>query len=122
MRTFRIILMAAIAAFSFELLHADSKDCARDYIKIIVARHAQRPSGGDPSLSKLGREQAQMLAERIKSIGFDGKIYVSPYLRTVETGVAIARLFGQKVLLEPSIQERTHPWRTGYKRQDSIRA
>lgn len=108
MRTFRIILMAAIAAFSFELLHADSKDCARDYIKIIVARHAQRPSGGDPSLSKLGREQAQMLAERIKSIGFDGKIYVSPYLRTVETGVAIARLFGQKVLLEPSIQERTH--------------
>ena len=35
MRTFRIILMAAIAAFSFELLHADSKDCARDYIKIM---------------------------------------------------------------------------------------
>ena len=38
-----------------------------------------------------------MLAERIKSVGFDdGKIYVSPYLRTVETGVQIAKLFGGK--------------------------
>lgn len=107
MRALKFISMAIAAAFLLQIALAGPEDCPRDYIKIIVARHAQRPAGGDPSLSVLGRRQAKMLAERIKSIGFDGKIYVSPYLRTVETGVAVAKLLGTKVLLEPSIQERT---------------
>ncbi len=108
MNILKTFIIAVIAVSAFQFSHAEPQDGARDYIKIIVARHAQRPSGGDPSLTELGRKQAQMLAERIKSIGFDGKIYVSPYLRTVETGIAVAKLFGQKVLLEPSVQERTH--------------
>ena len=49
-----------------------------------------------------------MLGERLKAEGFKGNIYASPYLRTVETAVEIAKVTGGKVALNPLIQERTH--------------
>ena len=76
--------------------------------RVFVARHGQRPSGGDPALTRLGVLQAKHLAERIKSVGFDGGIYASPYLRTVETAAQTAELLGLKIKLEAAFQERTH--------------
>ena len=95
------------ALFCFVVLAESfaAENGAREFRRVYVARHGQRPAKGDPRLTKLGVEQAAMLAERIKSVGFDGgEIYVSPYLRTVETGVQIAKLFEKKVILTPSIQ------------------
>ncbi len=89
-------------------LAAGGGEDSRDFRRIYVTRHGQRISGGDPSLTPLGKEQAKMLAERIREIGFDGEIYVSPYLRTVQTGAEIAKLCGAKMILTPEIQERTH--------------
>lgn len=47
---------------------------------------------GEPPLSELGREQARMLGQRLKSLGFHGKILSSPYLRTLETSEIIAEI------------------------------
>ena len=98
------IILAYVGVFS----NAESFSDSRDFRRIYVARHGQRTSGGDPSLTRLGVEQAKLLARRIQEIGFDGKIYASPYLRTVETASEIAKLFGIKMILTPEIQERTH--------------
>ena len=45
---------------------------------------------GDPPLSDLGMEQARRLGERLRAQGFSGPVYVSPYLRTVQTACRIA--------------------------------
>lgn len=102
------IFLSALLCFVVSAESPASENGTQDFRRVYVARHGQRPAKGDPRLTELGVKQAAMLAERIKSVGFDdGKIYVSPYLRTVETGVQIAKLFGKKVILTPSIQERT---------------
>ncbi len=78
--------------------------------KIFVLRHGQRPPKADPFLFPLGVRQASLAAERMKADGFDPdncSIYASPYLRTVETAAAAARLFNKKIILNPLIQERT---------------
>ena len=98
------IILAYVGVFS----NAESFSDSRDFRRIYVARHGQRTSGGDPSLTRLGVEQAKLLAQRIQEIGFKGKIYVSPYLRTVETASEISKLLGVKMILTPEIQERTH--------------
>lgn len=98
------IILAYVGVFS----NAESFSDSRDFRRIYVARHGQRTSGGDPSLTRLGVEQAKLLAQRIQEIGFKGKIYVSPYLRTVETASEISKLLGIKMILTPEIQERTH--------------
>ena len=53
---------------------------------------------GDMPLSPLGREQARLLGERLKQIGFSGKIISSPYRRTLETACIIAEVLGARVI------------------------
>ena len=53
---------------------------------------------GDIPLSDLGREQARMLGERMKGLGFCGHIITSPYMRTLETAEIIAKITGSKIL------------------------
>lgn len=65
-------------------------------------------SVGGSALTSLGAEQADMPAGRMRETGFDGEIYASPYLRTVQAGAAIAKLFGAKIIPTPEIRERTH--------------
>lgn len=98
------IILAYVGVFS----NAESFSDSRDFRRIYVARHGQRTPGADPSLTRLGVEQAKLLAQRIQEIGFKGKIYVSPYLRAVETASEISKLLGVKMILTPEIQERTH--------------
>ena len=85
---------------------------------IHTARHGQPlpdnlPSGsdneyppGDYPLSALGRHQAELLGTFLKSEGFHGKIFSSPYLRTMETASIVAEACGLSVFPEPRIQER----------------
>lgn len=104
----RILFFTVVSAL---LLAADLSFAAQGgevrIRKIYVARHGQRPSGGDPALTELGRRQARLLGERLKAENFNGEIYASPYFRTVETAVEIAKVTGAKITLQPLIQERT---------------
>ncbi len=58
--------------------------------------HADYPPG-DPPLSELGNRQAQLLGEHLAALGFQGRIYSSPYRRTVATACAIADVVGVDV-------------------------
>lgn len=81
--------------------------------KVYITRHGQV----DPKvrvsqklrelpLTELGEKQAQALANHLtKKCHFKGKIYVSPFYRTIQTGVFTAELLKTKVILEPGIQE-----------------
>lgn len=68
-----------------------------------VTRHGQVVNGkfiggddmypeGELPLSELGREQARLLGERLKELGFHGKIISSPFLRTLDTAEIIAEI------------------------------
>ena len=106
-----VILLAAMLAF-LPLAAEDSAVVRRIY----VTRHGQpdlkkeRPklNSGDPLLSPLGQKQAACLGRYLKSRNFKGRIYASPYLRTVETAVLIGREMGLPVYPEACIQERVH--------------
>ncbi|HJP31201.1 MAG: histidine phosphatase family protein [Candidatus Latescibacteria bacterium] len=58
--------------------------------------HADYPPG-DPPLSVRGNRQAQLLGERLDATGFDGRIYCSPYRRTVETACQVAEVVDAQV-------------------------
>ena len=85
-------------------------------MKFYVTRHGQVAEDaeyfgdvaypkGDMPLSKLGREQAELLGNRLRDEGFSGKIFSSPYLRTMETADVIAEITGSKVYPEPALHE-----------------
>lgn len=60
---------------------------------------------GDPVLSGLGMTQAEKLSGELIARGFDGTIWVSPYLRTIYTALPIARKLRRAMHLTPQIQE-----------------
>ena len=49
-------------------------------------------SENDPPISSLGKEQAKRLAEEMQRLGFKGKIYASPFLRTIMTADSVSQL------------------------------
>lgn len=81
--------------------------------KIYMTRHGQvgfkehyDKEVNEMKLTPLGREQAALLGNYLKDVcKFNGRILVSPILRTVETGVIVGDVLGKKVELEPGIQE-----------------
>ncbi len=85
--------------------------------KVYVTRHGQRGEASDVvrdvHVSKLGVEQAQLLGKYLKKLDFKGKIYASPYLRTVETAVYAGREVGLQVYLMPELQEGVSDNRKG---------
>ena len=73
-------------------------------MKVYVTRHGQVATDaeyygdvnyprGDMPLSPLGREQAKLLGERLKKEGFNGRIFASPFIRTMETAELISEIF-----------------------------
>jgi broad specificity phosphatase PhoE len=60
---------------------------------------------GDRPLSALGREQARLLGERLRELGFEGRIYASPYRRTVETAQVIADVVNTEVIPSAPFRE-----------------
>ena len=71
--------------------------------KIWVIRHGQRAKitapAYDPPLTKLGVKQAEKAALFLKKHNFNGKIYASPYRRTLETASIIAKHLNKKFTL-----------------------
>ncbi len=76
-------------------------------MKIYITRHgqvlpqetygdAQFPAG-DPPLTEIGRKQAEHLGNYLKTVGFHGNIYSSPYARALETAELIADKTGSKI-------------------------
>jgi broad specificity phosphatase PhoE len=84
---------------------------------IYVTRHGQPAIGelppgvdhefppGDPTLTELGLKQAAFLGEFLKSNSFKGRIYSSPYRRTLYTALEVAKATGTDIFPERAIQE-----------------
>ena len=90
--------------------------CAKERM-IYVARHCQAtgpgenvimPVAGDAGITKLGVEQSKLLGKRLKELKFSGKIYASPYFRTVATACHAASQCGSKVYPDARVQERVN--------------
>ncbi len=82
--------------------------------ELFIVRHADAipgedeiiPSGiyDDLPLSRVGREQARVLAERLSSLSFDA-MYISPLRRCLETAVPLAELLGMKPVIVEGLKE-----------------
>ena len=66
--------------------------------------HADYPPGDMP-LSDLGRCQAHLLGLRLRDDGFNGQIYSSPYLRTIETACGVADVVDATVIPAAPMRE-----------------
>ena len=82
--------------------------------KVYITRHGQVNSKEsfrknkvrELALTDLGVNQAGALAKfLVEKYKFNGRIYVSPFFRTIQTGVTVAELLKTKVILEPGIKE-----------------
>jgi broad specificity phosphatase PhoE len=60
---------------------------------------------GDPPLSDLGRRQAHLLGQRLAAMDFCGRIYSSPYRRTVETACQVADVVDASVEPAAALRE-----------------
>ncbi len=77
-------------------------------MKIYVTRHGQvlpqnfygdvQFPAGDPPLTEVGKEQAVCLGKYMAHLGFCGRIYSSPYRRTLETAEIIASYTGSEII------------------------
>ena len=104
------VLLAVFCALSVFAL------CAKERM-IYVARHCQAtgpgenvimPIAGDAGITQLGVKQSQLLGKRLKELTFSGKIYASPYFRTVATACHAASQCGSKVYPDARVQERVN--------------
>ena len=85
-----------------------------DARKVYITRHGQvnpkvsfrKSKVRELALTDLGMAQAETLAKfLVEKYKFNGKIYVSPFFRTIQTGVTVAERLKTTVILEPGIQE-----------------
>lgn len=67
-----------------------------------------RIQGSDDILSEKGKDQAKVVAERLKEIGSD-IIYSSPYPRALETAKTISRILNIDIIENELFQERKSP-------------
>ena len=104
MRTL-LVLFCALSALAL---------CAKERM-IYVARHCQAtgkgeniimPVDGDAGITQLGVKQSRLLGRRLKELKFSGRIYASPYFRTVATACHAASQCGSKVYPDARVQER----------------
>jgi len=86
-------------------------------MKIYITRHGQVAQNteyyqgdvnlpkGEVLLSELGRVQASLLGKKLKNLGFQGRIFASPLLRTMETAERIAEETGSVIVPTPWMHE-----------------
>ena len=88
--------------------NGNNKNIKELKMRIFETRHGQvAPKGfyknnpslpiGDVALSTLGKEQALLLAKRLKQLNFNGLIFSSPYDRTMKTASIIAEELGLSI-------------------------
>ena len=87
--------------------------CSAAERRIFITRHCQAtskgvplPVKGDAGVTELGIKQAHLLGKELKKLNFKGKIFASPYYRTVATACHAARECGGKVFPDARVQER----------------
>ena len=72
---------------------------------------------GNPPLSDIGREQAELVAERLAHLQFDA-LYVTTLRRTAETAEPLVRRTGLTPIVEPDLREvNLGEWEGGLFRQ-----
>jgi broad specificity phosphatase PhoE len=80
--------------------------------KITMVRHGKAEAGFggamDPGLDALGREQAQAVAQKLKSLG-PLPILSSPLARTQQTAAPLAKLWGVTPVIEEAVAEIPSP-------------
>lgn len=93
-------------------------------MKIYVTRHGQPKAASakdfvdgdnrfpknDVPLTEIGWKQAHTLGRHLKELGFHGKIYASPYCRTMQTATAIAEELGLHFTVLTGIREIYRKW------------
>lgn len=82
---------------------------------VYITRHGQVDGAGDhpvgyKPISPLGRRQAERLGERLRSLGFRGPVFVSPYHRCLETADIICRVTQTTFIPEPHLGEIAGTW------------
>ena len=63
---------------------------------LVLVRHAEKSTGGDPPLTAQGRRRAEKLAKLLQEMQLD-EIYASPYVRTEQTAGPVAEAQGLKI-------------------------
>jgi 2,3-bisphosphoglycerate-dependent phosphoglycerate mutase len=72
---------------------------------------------GNPPLSAIGREQAELVGERLAQLEFDA-LYITTLRRTAETAAPLVRLTGLDPIVEPDLREvNLGEWEGGLFRQ-----
>ena len=74
---------------------------------VIFSRTRVDPGIEDPSLTELGRQQAQAAADVLRNHDIR-RILASPYSRTLQTAEIVARTLGVPVDIEPRVREHKH--------------
>jgi probable phosphoglycerate mutase len=59
---------------------------------------------GNPPLSEIGQQQAELVCARLSQIHFDA-LYVTPLQRTMETAAPLIRATGLEPVVEPDLRE-----------------
>ena len=100
----RILVLACLATML---------TCSAAERRIFITRHCQAagkgvplPVKGDAGITELGVKQARALGRELKKLNFKGRIFASPYYRTVATACLAARECGAKVFPDARVQER----------------
>lgn len=106
--SFLLVLLPAVIC----LAEPEFKNWRRAEGRVLIIRHGQRApivnrADGDPPLTAVGRQQAELAGQYLRKLNFRGRIIASPYRRTLETASLIAKHTGGRILVCPEIQEFT---------------
>ncbi len=104
--SFLLVLLSAAVC----LAEPAVKDWRQTEGRVLIVRHGQRApivgrEDGDPPLTELGRQQAELAGQYLRKLNFRGRIFASPYRRTLETASLIAQHTGGRIMVSPEIQE-----------------
>jgi broad specificity phosphatase PhoE len=76
------------------------------HLDVYVVQHGEKaPTGGDPALSPVGMEQAQLTARHLVDCRIE-RLYSSPLRRARETAEIVAATLGITVRLDARLRER----------------
>ena len=116
-------LVAAIAALFAVVLVASCSSPAptERAITLTFIRHAESQANADgvlnteipgPSLTPVGEQQADAVANRLKGNGYDG-IFASEMVRTQQTAAPMSQALGKPVNVLPGLNEISAGWFNG---------
>jgi broad specificity phosphatase PhoE len=76
-------------------------------LRVLVVQHGEKERlPGDPSLTAIGRQQAEATARRLRRTGRPVAVWSSPMRRAVETAAPIARALALDVVTDARLRER----------------